>query len=148
VACYLCTNIAVLSQRLEPFSLPGTVLVDLIKTYPDLKITALVRNASHIEAVRNLGVNVVQGTFSDAELISSRARAADITVNAADSDDTSLTEAILAGQKARVVQDGKPPPVLLHTSGAAVFSDGGKEGKHDPNGKIWNVRLLPPSYQI
>lgn len=135
-----------LNQRLESFSLLGAVLVDLVKRYPDLNITALVRNPSHVEAVRNLGVNVVQGTFSDTELISSRARAAEITVNTAESDDTALNEAILTGQKARVVQDGKPPPVLLHTSGVAVFSDSGKEGKHDPNGKLWNVGLssTPP----
>jgi hypothetical protein len=102
---------------------------------------ALVRNPSHVEAVRNLGVDVVQGSFSDTDLISSHARGADITINSADSDSVVLNEAILTGQRARVADDGKPPAVLLHTSGVAVFVDGGKEGKHDPNSKIWNVRL-------
>jgi hypothetical protein len=117
------------------------VLAELVKAHPELKFTALVRNPSHIEAVRNLGVEVVQGSFSDTDLISSHARAADITINSADSDTTALNEAILTGQRARVVDDSKPRAVLLHTSGVAVFSDDGKEGKHDPNGKIWNVRL-------
>ena len=119
----------------------GSVLAELIKTYPELKVTALVRNPSHIKAVRDLGVEVVQGGFSDADLISSHVRAADITFNSADSDDVALHKAILAGQRARVVDDGKPPPIFLHTSGVAVFMDGGKEGKHDPNSKVWNVRL-------
>jgi NAD(P)H-binding len=119
----------------------GSVLAELVKTHPELKFTALVRNPSHVEAVRNLGVEVVQGSFSDTDLISSHARAADITINSADSDSIVLNEAILTGQRARVVDDSKPPAVLFHTSGVAVFVDGGKEGKHDPNSKIWNVRL-------
>jgi hypothetical protein len=123
------------------FPLLGSVLAELVKTHPELKFTALVRNPSHVEAVRNLGVEVVQGSFSDTDLISSHARAADITINSADSDSIVLNEAILTGQRSRVVDDGKPPAVLLHTSGVAVFMDGGKEGKHDPNSKIWNVRL-------
>jgi len=116
----------------------GAVLADLVRTHPDLEITALVRNRDHIEAVRGLGVEVVQGSFSDANLISSHARAADITINSADSDDVALNTAILSGQRARVVDEGKPPAILLHTSGVAVFSDGGTEGRHDPNGKVWN----------
>jgi hypothetical protein len=132
--------------HLKPFGFlsSGAVLTNLVKTYPNLKITALVRNTSHVEAVRKLGVDVVNGSFSDTNLISERARAADITINTADSDDVALTSAILAGQRARVVDDGKPPPVLLHTSGVAVFSDGGTEGKHDSaNSKVWDVRPLP-----
>jgi hypothetical protein len=120
----------------------GAVLVELVKAHPELKFTALVRNPSHVETIRNLGIEVVQGSFSYIDLISSHARAADITINTADSDSTALNEAILTGQRARVVDDGKPPAVLLHTSGVAVFMDDGKEGKHDPNSKIWNVRLF------
>lgn len=116
------------------------MLAELVKTHPELKFTALVRNPSSIEAVRNLGIDVVQGSFSDIDLITSHARAADITINSADSDSTTLNEAILTGQRARVVDDGKPPAVLLHTSGVAVFMDGGTEGRHNPNSKIWNVR--------
>ena len=116
------------------------MLADLLKIYPDLKVTALVRNPAHVDAVRRLGAEVVQGTFSDADLITSHARAADITVNAADADDVALSTAILAGHKARVVEDKQPPAVFLHTSGVGVFLDDGKEGKNDPNSKVWNVR--------
>jgi hypothetical protein len=123
------------------------VLVDLLKSYPDLEVTALVRNPTHAETVRALGVKIVQGSFSDTDLITSHTRTADITVNSGDSDDVALNAAILAGQKARVVEDRKSPAVLLHTSGVAVFADGTTEGKHDPNGKVWNVRRIPVPYR-
>ncbi|KAI9512289.1 hypothetical protein F5148DRAFT_14024 [Russula earlei] len=116
----------------------GAVLADLVKVHPDLKITALVRNPSHFQAIRDLGVEIVRGSFGDVEIISSHARSADVTLNFGDSDDVTLNEAILAGQKARVEEDGKPRAILLHTSGVAELSDGGKEGKHDANGKLWN----------
>ncbi|KAF8261163.1 hypothetical protein EI94DRAFT_1608219 [Lactarius quietus] len=128
----------------------GAVLVVLLKAYPDLKVTALVRNPAHFDAVRRLGVEVVEGGFTDVDLITSHARKADITVNAASSDDVTLVNAILAGQKARVVEDKKAPAILLHTSGVAVFMDDGKEGKHDPNSKVWNdgneadIRAITP----
>ncbi len=54
------------------------MLAELVKVHPELKFTALVRNPSHVEAVRSLGVEVVQGSFNDTDLISSHARAADI----------------------------------------------------------------------
>jgi hypothetical protein len=89
-----------------------------------------------------LGAKVVRGTFSDTVLITSHARAADITINAGDSDDVALNAAILAGQKARIVEDRKPAPILLHTSGVAEFMDGTTEGKHGLDVKVWNVRCI------
>ncbi|KAI9437198.1 hypothetical protein H4582DRAFT_2129619 [Lactarius indigo] len=118
--------------------LARAVLVNLVKNFSNLKITALVRSNAHLDAVRGEGVEVVQGTFSDTDLITSHARAADITVNIADADDVGLTTAILAGQKARVVQDKKDRAVLLHTSGVAVFADTTRDGRHDPNIKVSN----------
>ncbi len=118
----------------------GAILVDFVKHFSGLNITALVRSDAHLDAVRRPGVEVVQGTFSDTDLISKHARTADITINAADSDDIGLTTAILAGQKARVVEDKKNPAVLFHTSGVAVFADSSRDGRHDPSHKVWNVR--------
>jgi hypothetical protein len=118
----------------------GSVLVALRKAHPDLKVTAVVRNPAHVDAVRRLGVEVIQGSFSDINLITLHARESDITINTASSDDLELTNAILAGHKARVVEDKKDPAILLHTSGTAIFMDDGKEGKHDPDSKVWNVR--------
>ncbi|KAH9041084.1 hypothetical protein EDB85DRAFT_2140257 [Lactarius pseudohatsudake] len=116
----------------------GAVFAKLAENFSNLKITALVRSNAHLDVVRRPRVEVVQGTFSDTDLITSHARAADITVNTADSDDVGLTTAILAGQKARVVEDKKNPAVLLHTSGVGVFADTTRDGRHDPSLKGWN----------
>jgi len=114
-------------------------ILDKLRKIPDLKITALVRKEEFVDAIRKLGVEVVRG---DLDVVTKHARAADITVNAANSDDEQLTNAILAGQKARVKEDGKQPAVLLHTSGVAVFAGESKDGRHDPGLKLWNVRSL------
>jgi nucleoside-diphosphate-sugar epimerase len=116
----------------------GAVLADLVGAYPDLKVTALVRNPAHVNAFQTIGVKVVKGSFNDADIITSHARTADITINLGDSDDVGLTTAILAGQTARVTEDHKPPAALLHTSGVAVFADGTTDGKNDPKAKVWN----------
>ena len=116
------------------------MLANLVKAHSDFKVIALVRNPAHVNAFKSLGVEVIQGSFSDVDIITLHARNADITVNNGDSDDVRLTEAILAGQKARFLEDKKPKPVLLHTSGVATFSDGKRDGKHDPNTKVWSVR--------
>jgi len=118
------------------------VLADLVKAYPDIKVIALIRNTAHSAALKanNKVVDVVEGSFSDIALITSKAREADITVNAGDSDDVQLTKAILAGQKLRVTEDSKSPAALVHVSGVAVFADGTTDGKHDLGAKVWNVR--------
>ena len=130
-------------------SLPlGAVLADLVQAYPDIRVTALVRNLAHSAALKanNNVVDVVEGSFSDIALITSKAREADITFNTGDSDDVALTKAILTGQKQRVTEDSKPPAALVHISGVAVFADGTTDGKHDPNAKVWNVR--PRRYYV
>jgi hypothetical protein len=124
-------------------SLPlGAVLADLVQAYPDIRVTALIRNPAHSAALKanNKVVDVVEGTFSDLALITSQARNADITFNTGDSDDVELTKAILAGQRLRATVDSKSPAALVHISGVAVFADGTTDGKHDPQAKVWNVR--------
>ena len=98
----------------------GAILVELVKHFKDLKITALVRNKDHEEAVRKLGVEVVPDrTHCQAS------RTADLTVNAAISDEITPT---LAGQKARVVEDEKKPAVWFPTSGGGRVR-GKREGR-------------------
>ena len=141
----------------------GAILDDLVKYraelverfHKEIKFAALVRNTNHVEVIRQLeGVHVVipdEATLSEPELlakfIADHARTADITINAADSDNVELTEAILEGQKARVVEDKKERAALLHTSGVAVFAGEERDGRHHPvdpvdpaSGHIWNVR--------
>ncbi|KAH9997990.1 hypothetical protein BJV77DRAFT_982663 [Russula vinacea] len=107
--------------------LGGAVLADLVGAFPDLDVTALVRNPQHFNALKSLGVK-------DTDIITSNARAADITLNIGDSHP--------GGQRARVAEDHKPPAALLHTSGVAVFADPARDGKHEPNAKVWNVRKI------
>jgi hypothetical protein len=77
----------------------GSVLVALRKAHPDLKVTALAFNPAHVDVVSRLGAEVVQGSFSDTNLITLRACESDITINTASSDDVELTNAILDGPK-------------------------------------------------
>ncbi|KAI0271291.1 hypothetical protein BC834DRAFT_966801 [Gloeopeniophorella convolvens] len=118
----------------------GTLLVALCKAHPTLSIAALVRRPEYIDRIAAVGLNVtvLQGSFGDLELIEKHAREADIVINTADSDNVSLTNAILTGLRKRVEEDGKKQGALVHTSGSGVFSDSGREGKFDPEGKIWN----------
>ncbi|KAH8980019.1 hypothetical protein EDB92DRAFT_1954368 [Lactarius akahatsu] len=98
------------------------VLSALVKVHPTLSVTAL-------------------GSFTDAhglELVERHARAADVVVNAACSDDLALHSAILAGQRKRVEVDGKPRGALVHTSGGAMSLDPSRAGAYDLNGEIWN----------
>lgn len=126
----------------------GAVLADLVQAYPDIRVNALVRNTTHSAALKANSnvVDVVEGSFSDIALITAKARDADITFNTGDSDDVGLTKAILAGQRLRVTVDSKPPAALVHISGVAVFADGTTDGKHDPDAKVWNVRLTTLRY--
>ena len=57
------------------------MLVALLKAHPNRKVTAVVRNPAHIDAVRHLSVEVIQGSFSDTNLITLRARESDIAIN-------------------------------------------------------------------
>ena len=141
---YYPTTWRIITGRdLTTTSLPlGAVLADLVQAYPDIRVTALVRNPAHSAALKanNNVVDVVEGSFSDIALITSKAREADITFNTGDSDDVALTKAILAGHKLRVAEDSKSPAALVHISGVAVFADGTTDGRHDPTAKVWNVR--------
>ena len=65
-----------------------TVTGLLRKAHPNLKVTA-VRNPAPVNAVRCLGIEVVQGSFSDTNLITLRVRLSDITINIS-SDDVEL----------------------------------------------------------
>jgi uncharacterized protein YbjT (DUF2867 family) len=105
------------------------VLVALLKSHPDLEVTALVRNPAHIDAVRGLGVVVVEGKFSDVDLITKHARAADITINAASSDDVVLNQrySIWAQGARRRGQEGPSHP-FSHEWGGGIHGqrDGGE----------------------
>ncbi|KAI0040282.1 NAD(P)-binding protein [Auriscalpium vulgare] len=114
-----------------------SVLVSLRAKYPALAITALVRNPAHVHAIRATGASVVEGSLNDAQLVEEQVYAHDVVINAADSEDVKLTEAILRAARRRS-DEGKKKSVFIHTSGVGLFMDGSREGKFDEGGKVWN----------
>ncbi|KAH8094661.1 hypothetical protein BXZ70DRAFT_352304 [Cristinia sonorae] len=103
--------------------LGGTFLDALLK-HPNaaqFDITAYIRSeekAKQVEAL-GLGVKVVTGGLDVVEDGASRPT---IIFNFASCDDLPLTEAVLAGTK-KAFNSTKVPPVIIHTSGAAMIGD-------------------------
>ncbi|THH01272.1 hypothetical protein EW145_g6947 [Phellinidium pouzarii] len=127
----------------------GSLLVSLKKAHPDLVYTALVRSESDFSAISAAGATPVHGSFNDLDLIAEHCALADIVVNAADSDNVQLSDAILRGLKRRK-DEGRGVAVLIHTSGGAIFNDKGKDGRFNSNLKVWTdseeeIRSLTPS---
>jgi uncharacterized protein YbjT (DUF2867 family) len=120
--------------------LVGAVFTALRKRFPSWTVAALVRNEAHHAEIRALGVTVVHGSLTDYALIEEQAYEVDIVINAANADDLPATEAVLRGLKRRY-NAGRPKGTLVHTSGAAVFTDGTQEGKFYPDAKVYNVGL-------
>lgn len=103
--------------------LGGSVLVALVKQYPQIRYTALVRNPKDNEAIEALGVTVLQGSHADLDIIEKASSEHDIVFNFADADGPALTDASLRGQEARARRnDGSPKPILIHTRYAMAFS--------------------------
>ncbi|KAG9046855.1 hypothetical protein FS837_003521 [Tulasnella sp. UAMH 9824] len=103
----------------------GSVLVELKNRYPNAQFTALVRNSKDIAAVQALGVQVVQGSHSDLELIRKLASEHDVVINCGDSDDLPLTKVILTGleSRAQAKPDALRKPILIHTSGTGLLQN-------------------------
>ncbi|KIO27839.1 hypothetical protein M407DRAFT_22891 [Tulasnella calospora MUT 4182] len=119
----------------------GSVLVRFQREYPDFTWTALVRNPKDVSTIQALGVNVVQGTQLDLDLIESTAAKHDAVLNIANSDDLPLTQAVLRGLESRARSGnviGKP--ILLHTSGSGVVTDTPWDGAYHPgtSDKVWD----------
>lgn len=90
------------------------------------------RNPDNFGPISAAGAIPIQGDFSEADKIAELAAKSGIVVKAADSDDVGLTAALIRGLKARKEQ-GKQLGVLLHVSGAGVFS------LPPENDKVWDV---------
>ncbi|KAH8109674.1 NAD-binding protein [Phellopilus nigrolimitatus] len=114
----------------------GSLLVSLSKAYPDIVFTALVRSESDFSAIRAAGATPVHGSFSDHGLIADLSAAADIVVNAADSDDVALLNVILRGLRRRK-EEGRGVGAFIQTSGGMIFMDDKRDGRYDPSLKIW-----------
>lgn len=78
-----------------------------------------------------------QGNSQDIALVTELASKADIVLNAADADDTTLTKAALQGCKQQF-DNTSVKSVYIHTSGLAVLGDK-SEGVFDPAAPIYDV---------
>lgn len=116
----------------------GSVLVSLIKEQPEVTFKALVRSDADIHLVAATGAITTKDSLKDYDALSEKVAQADIIFNSADCDDVALNEAILKGLKRRFDQ-GKGVGTLIHTSGTASFMDGGKEGRFNPDARVWTV---------
>lgn len=81
-------------------------------------VVGLVRDPAAGERVQATGVRAVVGSLDDAQLLGELARAADVIVDAADSDHRAAAEALVAALRGT----GK---TLIHTSGSSIVADQG-----------------------
>ncbi|KAJ7315727.1 NAD(P)-binding protein [Mycena albidolilacea] len=91
------------------------------------QFTVLVRDHNKAEKLKELGVNAVVGSHTDAALVERLASEADVVIAAADVDDLGAAKATLAGLKKRHALG--VVPIFINTSGTGVISDDAK-GMH------------------
>ncbi|KAL1793452.1 hypothetical protein ACET3X_008434 [Alternaria dauci] len=97
----------------------GDVLCAIANTYPDLEITALVRNSDKGAkvAAQYPKTRLVYGTLDSTELLTTEASNADIVLHCADCDHVASANALVAG----LARSGRKT-YLIHTSGTGVLS--------------------------
>jgi nucleoside-diphosphate-sugar epimerase len=79
-------------------------------------VKGLVRSEERAKQVRDLGIEPVLGTLSEAALLARAAREADAVINAASSDDRGAVEAMLPALE-------RSAKLFLHTSGSSIVGD-------------------------
>jgi nucleoside-diphosphate-sugar epimerase len=97
----------------------GDALYAVAKTYPDLEITALVRNSDKGAKVASqyAKVRLVYGDLESSDLLTKEAAAADIVLHCADCDHLGAAEAIIAG-----LAQSQKQSYLIHTSGTGMLA--------------------------
>ncbi|KAL1608436.1 hypothetical protein SLS60_003378 [Paraconiothyrium brasiliense] len=131
----------------------GDALCTIANTYPDLDITALVRNSDKGAKIASqyAKVKLVYGDLDNAELLTTEAAKADIIVHTAHADHQGAATAIVAGLAQR-----QTPGYMIHVSGTGILATAdvqrqtfGEQTAHvydDWNG-IKEVTSLPDSYE-
>ncbi|KAJ4348942.1 hypothetical protein N0V95_005027 [Ascochyta clinopodiicola] len=99
----------------------GDALYAVANTYPDLEITALVRNSDKGAKVASqyAKVRLVYGDLDSTELLTTEASKANIVLHCADCDHVGAATALVAGLSKSTVPG---PSYLIHTSGTGVLS--------------------------
>lgn len=80
------------------------------------KVRGLVRDTARFAGLTSLGIEPVQGTLDDRELLIDEAKSADAVINAASSDHREAVEAFITALR------GSEKP-FLHTSGSSLIGD-------------------------
>jgi nucleoside-diphosphate-sugar epimerase len=97
----------------------GDALYAVASSYPDLEITAMVRNSDKGAKVASqyAKVRLVYGDLDSIDLITKEAAAADIVLHCADCDHVASANAIVSG-----LAQAQKPSYFIHTSGTGVLS--------------------------
>lgn len=91
----------------------------MVKTYPDLEITALVRTSDKGAKIASqyAKVRLVYGDLNSTDLLTQESANADIVLHTADCDHEGAAKAIVAGLAQR-----QTPSYMIHTSGTGILS--------------------------
>ena len=130
----------------------GDALYTIAHTYPDLEITALVRNSDKGAKVASqyTKVKLVYGDLDSSSLLTTEASKADIVLHAASADHPGAATALVAG-----LAQKQSPGYLIHTSGTGVVASADAERKtygeqtahvYDDWDGITQVTSLPDTY--
>jgi nucleoside-diphosphate-sugar epimerase len=130
--------------RLTPYNstgitgyIGGSVFAALVERHPEYAITAFVRKTPEGFEAKFPQVNLVHGTWDDAEILKKAASEADIIIQCGNSDHTGAVTALLEG--AASGKEGKG--YYIHLSGTGLIAD-----FLDPNGKEFRGKLNPKVY--
>lgn len=110
-------------------------------------IMALVKSSSNTDQIRGAGAELVLGSYDNFELIAKISAESEIIVNAADSDDDRILNALLEGQKRRMAA-GKALGSFVQTIGNTAFMDGSKSGSYNTNTNVWTVSNIYPHFPL
>ncbi|KAF2446418.1 NAD dependent epimerase/dehydratase family protein [Karstenula rhodostoma CBS 690.94] len=131
----------------------GDALYAIAHAYPDLEITALVRNSDKGAKVASQypKVRLVYGDLDSAELLTTEAAKADVVVHTAHADHPGAANALVAG-----LAQKQTPGYLIHTSGTGILATAtvdtkshGEQSAHVYNDwdGIKEVTSLPDHYE-
>ncbi|KAL8381578.1 hypothetical protein RB595_005725 [Gaeumannomyces hyphopodioides] len=112
----------------------GTVLAQVVETFPDLEITALMRRPDDKFVSHYPSVKIIQGTFDDFDIIDQASQAADIIIHMGDIDHAGCAKAILSGVGKRTSQT-----FVVHLTGTGCIADiftNNQKGELNP--RVWD----------
>ncbi|KAL2810349.1 hypothetical protein BJX63DRAFT_434397 [Aspergillus granulosus] len=105
----------------------GQTVVHLLRRYPDLRVTALVRNEEQATAVKAAlpQVETAIGNLNSVDTLARLSAEANLVLQCASADHPVAVAAIIKGIKSKPV--GITPGFLIHTSGTGILGDPDQE---------------------